>query len=136
VHHFVHAFIYAQKNLQKFSEKIKSLQEYFENKIQKEIPEALITSQNEERSPHISHVAIPHIDSELLVIELDAKGVAVSSKSACKTDEKYDGEDITKRLYGEDYGAVRFSFGRWTTKSDLDQAILKTKKIIHKYKTI
>jgi len=139
IHHFVHAFLYAQKNIEKFSEKIKSFQKYFENKVETEISQAVVTAKETERSPHISHVAIPSIDSELLVIELDAKGIAISSKSACKNDSSTDTEsasDITKEIYGDGYGAIRVSYGKWTTKSDLDKMVLALKKILEKYKDI
>jgi cysteine desulfurase len=82
-------------------------------------------------SPHILNVSIPAIDNEFFVLQLDARGVACSTKSSCLRDaeESYvlkamganrpDGDQISKT-------SVRFSFGRWTKKRD----IIKAAKII------
>ncbi len=133
IHAFAHALKYAQDI--KETERVKELQKYFEEAIEKEIPEAIITSRDQERTPHITHVAIKDFDSELLVIELDAKGIAVSAKSACKNEEDQEFQ-IVESMYGKGWGAVRFSFGRHTKSGDLDKAVRALKKIIDKYKLI
>ncbi|MCX6753456.1 MAG: cysteine desulfurase family protein, partial [Candidatus Nomurabacteria bacterium] len=64
----------------------------------------------EVRLPNNINISISGITSELLVVELDAKGIEVSSKSACKS--------------GEDNGhTLRITQGRSTTKAHLDKLI-------------
>lgn len=137
IHHFAHAFVKYQENFEKYSEKIKSLQEYFEKKITS-ISGISITNKDLERSPHITHVNVKGVDSELLVIEMDARGVALSSKSACKNDlpapDIHGGQAGNENIdYNSDLGELRFSFGKWTTKRDLDKAISKLIEILKKY---
>lgn len=142
IHTFAHALVHAQGILEAETTRIKDLQTYFETRLKESIPEAYITAESEVRTPHITHVALKGMDSELMVIELDARGIAVSAKSACKNDlsrlaSSKAGEDqespIVEQIYGTGYGGVRFSFGRMTTKKDLDIAVKALKKVLDKY---
>ncbi len=132
IHKFSYALSYAQNHKEKSLARTRSLQNYFENKIRKEIPQIRITDRGE-RSPHITHLVIPNIDSELLVIELDARGIAVSSKSACKNDND-DKSELLSILYpNENIGAVRVSYGRKTTKWELNKTVKAIKSVLKKY---
>lgn len=103
------------------------------------------------QSPHIVSVSfesidpamtsggvVPPIDHEFLLLKLDARGVACSTKSACLRDE--DESYVIRALRRAQTAAntagtlsasavpktphaLRFSFGRWTTKRDLDRTI-------------
>ena len=133
IHEFAHALKYAQSHREEFTKKITALQHYFEKKVKEVLPEIRITGTGE-RTPHITHLVIPGIDSELLVIELDARGVAVSSKSACKNEEDGDSELLSLLYPGEQIGAIRLSYGRSTTKKDLDKAIGALQSVVQKYR--
>ena len=74
--------------------------------------------------------------SDLLVLELDARGVYVSSKSACKSGDgkaSYVIEAIDKNIKQTD-GSLRFSFGRDTKKSDIDYTLKSLEEILQKLK--
>ena len=131
IHMFAHAVAFAQTHREKYSEKILKLQEYFEQQLA-DIEGVKVTLKDTARTPHITHVAVPNFDSELMVLELDARGIAVSAKSACKNETDSESE-IVNVLYGANVGAVRFSFGRITTKKDLDRALVAVKDILLKY---
>ncbi len=132
IHDFAHALAYAQKQTERYSETTSAFQKYFETLIQKDIPQAVITAAHLERTPHISHIALKDFDSELLVLEMDARGFAVSAKSACKNEEVNE-SDIVERIYGKGWGAVRISFGRFTEKSDVQKAVTALANILEKY---
>lgn len=132
-HSFAHALKYAIDIQEQETERVKELQTYFEQQLAEKIPEVLITAHDQDRTPHITHVGIKNFDSELLVIELDARGIAVSAKSACKNEEDSE-SSIVEKLYGKGWGAVRFSFGRMTKKGDLDRAIQALKRVVEKYR--
>lgn len=133
VHTFSNALLFAQKQREKETAQIRDLQYIFEQEVQKNIPEVFVTAKNLERTPHITHVAVTKMDSELLVLELDARGIAVSAKSACRNEEDTESQIVTT-LYGEGVGAVRFSFGRTTTKSDVLKAAAALASVIEKYR--
>jgi cysteine desulfurase len=81
----------------------------------------ILNGSKEARLPNNINISISGITSELLVIELDAKGIEVSARSACKS--------------GENNGhTLRITLGRETTKRDLDKFISVLIKILEKYK--
>lgn len=87
----------------------------------------LIVNSPEDGSPHILNITIPGISSEELVIRLDARGIACSVRSACKSGEDGDSHVILA-LRGEqrtpdNTGSVRFSFGLHTTKEDVTYVV-------------
>jgi len=73
--------------------------------------------------PHILNVSLPDVDTEYLTLRLDAKGIAVSTKSACR--EKGDKRShVVEALCGEADAwragcTLRFSLGAHTDASAL-----------------
>lgn len=137
IKNFVYALSYAQKHRDEDSRKILNLQNYFEKKVKENFPKVRITSGDrlslEERSPFISHLVFEGIDSELFVLELDARGIAVSSKSACKNENNEESELLSVLYPNEKLGAVRISFGRFTKKKDLDFLLKAMSSVFKKY---
>jgi cysteine sulfinate desulfinase/cysteine desulfurase-like protein len=60
----------------------------------------------------------------------------VSSKSACKNEDSNESE-LLKLLYpDEKLGAVRISYGRKTTKRELDRTVKAIRSVLKKYNNI
>lgn len=99
----------------------------------------ILNGSKEVRLPNNINISISDISSELLVIELDAKGIEVSSKSACKSgvdDGSYVISAIRKicKKNGEEEGSLRITLGRQTNKADIDKLVSVLIKILEKYK--
>ncbi len=118
-------FAYASELLEKMKEKetkrIVELKAFFIKELQKINPEIKVNGSLEYSSPHILNVSIPNIDNEFFLFQLDAKGIEVSTKSACLRDE--DESYVLKAIGANSKNSVRFSFGRGTTKSDINKSI-------------
>jgi cysteine desulfurase len=80
------------------------------------------------RVPHISNISFPGSDAEMLVLRLDAKGIAVSTKSACLKDE--DESYVLRAIGADSKSSIRFSFGRWTKKADIKKTLVLLKKFL------
>ena len=80
-----------------------------------------------EVSPHVLNVSIPGIDNEFFVLQLDAKGVACSTKSSCLRDE--DESYVLKAMGIDSKISVRFSFGKWTKKREIGRALKVIKNL-------
>ncbi|MBU0999373.1 cysteine desulfurase [Patescibacteria group bacterium] len=102
----------------------------------------IINGDLQNRLPNIVNITFPKIPSDLLVIELSAKGIMASSKSACES-SRAEGSYVIKALRGKiglpaeagaEEGGVRFSMGRKTTKSDLDYTVKALVEILQKLK--
>lgn len=90
----------------------------------------------ENRLPNNINITIPNIPSDLLVVELSARGIMVSAKSACKAGDNKAShviKAINKSMREED-GSLRFSLGRTTTKKEIDYAVSALSEILNKLK--
>ncbi len=106
--------------------------------------EIILNGDSVNRLPNNINISISDISSELLVIELDAKGIEVSEKSACKSGESDKSYVISairqaaphrQDLWGKTSdGSLRISLGRGTTKQDIDTLVTTLSKILLKYK--
>jgi len=136
------AFSITNKIKEKEPERLTKLRNYTINKLLNiKIGEykIVLNGSKEVRLPNNINISILNISSELFVIELDAKGIEVSSRSACKSggdDDSYvikalriaSGEKVK-----EEGGSLRITLGRQTTKADLDKFLSALTKILNKY---
>lgn len=89
-----------------------------------------------QRLPNNINITIPNIPSDLLVIELSARGVMASAKSACKSGDgkaSYVIQAVSPNTSETD-GSIRFSLGRETSKSDIDYTVKALSQILIKLK--
>ncbi len=131
-----YALLIAEKMKEKESKRLMVLREYFMKKIRAQFPEIIINGHETNRLPNNVNISVPDFEGEFLVIELDAKGIAVSSKSACKSDDPEESY-VVKAIRPEssiEEGSVRFSLGRATTKKDIDYTIASLREIFEKQK--
>lgn len=102
--------------------------------------EVILNGDIKNRLPNNINISISGISSELLVIELDAKGIEVSSKSACKSDEPDESYVISglRKAQGikenSETGSLRITLGRSTKKEDIDKLVKGLLDILLKYK--
>lgn len=80
------------------------------------------------QSPHILNVSIPGIDNEFFVLQLDARGIACSTKSSCLKDE--DESYVLKAVGADSSASIRFSFGRETKRAQVKRAILAISELL------
>jgi len=124
----------ARKDFEKKAKKIKIIRDYFWREITKEIPEAVLNGDLENRLPNNLNISISGIDSEFMVLCLDEAGIVCSTKSACNHDE--DGSFVVRALGKSDLLAkstLRFSLGEDITKIDIDYVIKTLKTLITKH---
>ena len=87
------------------------------------VPEARVTgARGAERLPHHASIVVPGIKADAALMELDLRGVAASSGSACN---QTTGEPShVLRAIGcsraESEGSLCFTLGRWTTAAEVD----------------
>lgn len=115
--------------------RLREIQDYCFSELEKNFSaKFLVNGSRTSRLPNNVNITFPNFDSELLVIELDAKGIAVSEKSACNTGdtESY----VIESLRSSDTGSIRISFGHATKKSDIDHLIKSFQEIFDKYDKI
>ena len=114
--------------------RLTEVRDYFIKELLVSIPGSILNGSKENRLPNNVNISIPRIDSEQLVLELDAKGVAASARSACKSRD-YESSYVIMALGRKSLpneGGVRFSMGRETRKRDIDHVLKVLLRIIKK----
>ena len=115
---------------------LKKLRDYFIDEILEKIPEAALNGERLRRLPTNVNISFKNVDNEELVLRLDAAGVAVATGSACRREASGPSHVITALGREPEYaaGAIRFSFGRRTTKAELDYVLAVLPEIIARLK--
>ncbi|MEN9613759.1 MAG: hypothetical protein RLZZ347_66 [Candidatus Parcubacteria bacterium] len=119
------------------TKRLSALRDYFFKSVQKMVPRICINGDLDLRLPNNINISIPGLDAEYAVLQFDAEGVAVSTKSSCLTNESL--SYVVFALGGDKERAstsLRFAFGRDTTKEKIDQVLLILKKILTGQKII
>ena len=104
------------------SARLSRLRDYFISEIRRNFPDAILNGDDHHRLPHIVNFCFPGIDAEFAVLQLDAKGIAISSVTSCQNLND-DSSSYVVRALGKnkcDRSSLRFSFGRKTAKNELD----------------
>jgi len=133
------AFAEALKESQDIRDKelsrLSTLRDFFFEKVEKEISDITIYGDKKERLPNNINIRVPGIPSDEMILRLDAKGFAVSHKSACASQET-DGSYVVQALgatEAESLENVRITLGRNTIKSDLESLVIAIKEIKEKF---
>ncbi|MDE1966486.1 MAG: aminotransferase class V-fold PLP-dependent enzyme, partial [Patescibacteria group bacterium] len=122
---FAEALDIAQKGRDKEAARIQGLKREFQDRLLEIRPDIKVNAPN---SSHILSVSIPGIDNEFFVLQLDARGIACSTKSSCLRDE--DESYVLKAIGADSKASIRLSFGRTTKKGDIKKAILAISRIL------
>lgn len=82
--------------------------------------------------PNIVDVTVDGMESETLILQLDLAGFAVSGGSACSTGSLDPSHVLTALGIARDraLGALRVSFGRYTTETDIERFIDTFGKVV------
>lgn len=117
-----------EKIREKETMRIANLKEYFIEGLMKIEPLIKVNGDLDHFSPHILNVSIPNIDNEFFVLQLDARGIECSTKSACLKDE--DESYVLREIGANSKNSIRFSFGRSTTRGELKKALKSITQIL------
>jgi len=110
--------------------RLTALRKTFLTRFFKIYPSAALNGDHHERLPGNINVSIPDVDTEFLMLQLDAKGLCVSTKSTCVRDQ--DDSYVVSALATEPWRArhsLRISFGRTTTADGVRKFLSVLKSI-------
>lgn len=129
---FAAALDLAQDNKKSESDRLAHLQEYFITSLTNNFQSAKINGSRTKRVVNNVHVTFPGIDNEWLLISLDEKGIMAAAGSACSASNELPSSVL--KAIGltnlEARSSIRFSFGRYLTKSDLEYTLDTLKSLL------
>lgn len=93
---------------------------------------AIVIGASADRSPHITAISFPGRDRQAVVMAADLAGLCCATGTACASGSSEPAPALAAMDLPEPIarGAVRFSLGRATTESDVDQAIAVLEKVL------
>ncbi len=129
------ALAYQERNT--YLKKIKSLSTYFWEKVKKEIPEVKLNGSAIKRAPNNINLMFSFVEGEAILIDLSQKGIYVSTGSACSAANLR--TSYVLKAMGQDKhflnSNIRFSFGRFNTKKEIDYTIKELKNTVNRLRS-
>lgn len=118
---FATALTEARKMSEKESKRVVKLRDLLAEKILKKVSGTSINGDLARSLPNILNISFDGVESEALVLYLDASGIAVSGKSACKSSDGGPSHVILAigNAGNKQEGSIRFSLGRETKSEDV-----------------
>ncbi len=132
------AMLLVEERKVKESKRLKDLVKYFLLKINQKIEGILVNGSLKYRLPNNLNLAIKDVEGESLMLMLDEQGVLCSTGSACSASDLHPSYVLTKIGLAKDlvHCSIRLSFGRYTTKVDIDYTIRSMIDCISKIRKI
>lgn len=137
---FATALTEAQKMSAKEAKRVQKLRDSLAGKILNKVSGTSINGDIEHSLPNILNISFEGLESEALVLYLDASGIAVSGKSACKSSDGGPSHVILAIGKSADLwlgheqriesGSIRFSLGRETKNEDIVRVANEISRIV------
>ena len=105
--------------------RVKAMRDRFEQGLINTVSSIRVNGHRVHRLPNTSNLAIDGIDSEGMLMLLDQKGICCSAGSACTAGALEPSHVLRAMGYSNERarGSLRFSFSRFNSESEIDQAL-------------
>lgn len=126
----------AKNDMENHINKLKTLRDYYFQKIKKNISDVKINGSIEYRLPGNANTSFKGINGGELLMKLDEKGICASAGSACSSGSSMPSHVLTAIGLKNEYleGTLRVTFGDENTKEDVDYLVKSLVEIIHNIK--
>ncbi|BCR05361.1 cysteine desulfurase NifS [Desulfuromonas versatilis] len=124
----------AGAQLEECAAKMKRLRDKLEQGIREQVPEIKVNGHPTLRLPNTLNVSFAYIEGESLLLNLDMKGIAASSGSAC-TSGSLEPSHVMGAMCVDvllAHSSTRFSLGPETTEEDIDFVLQELPAIIER----
>ncbi|HAF30826.1 MAG TPA: selenide, water dikinase SelD [Bacteroidales bacterium] len=103
---------------------MQSVRNLLYSNLKESIPNLKLNGHPEHRLPNTLNISFPNIEANILLNELESKGIAASAGAACHTDSVDVSPVLTAIKLSTEYamGTIRFSVGKYTTEEEVNRA--------------
>jgi cysteine desulfurase len=112
----------AMRDMEKETEHLKALKARLEKGMAERVPHIKVNGHPEKRLPNTSNISFEFVEGESLLLNLDMKGIAASSGSACTSGSLEPSHVLVSMGLSHElsHGSVRFSLGKSNTVEEID----------------
>ncbi|MCB0734692.1 MAG: aminotransferase class V-fold PLP-dependent enzyme, partial [Bacteroidetes bacterium] len=121
------------ENMDEEIQQITALKNYMRDKLLQEVPGIDVNGETDTNGSlyTVLSVSLPPTDhNDLLLFQLDMAGVCASGGSACNSGAAKGSHVLEAIGHPTDRQTIRFSFGRFSTREEVDIAVSAVKKIL------
>jgi len=117
---------------------IRKMSDAFQERISAALPDLVINGHPVSKLPNCLSVSVPVIMAEMIVRDLDARGIAVSAGSACTSHSVEISHVLAAMGLPKEIaqGTVRFSLGITNTPEEMEYAATAFVEVVDKLKTL
>lgn len=128
----------AKENYENHVSHSKELRDYFIKRVTTEIPNTHVNGTMEHRHPGNANITFEYIEGEAILLLLNAKGIYVSTGSACSSASLVPSHVLAALGVPVEmiHGTIRFTVGDFTSKEDIDYTIDALKEVVEKLRKI
>ncbi|MCK5169529.1 MAG: selenide, water dikinase SelD [Bacteroidales bacterium] len=103
---------------------MQSVRNLLYSNLKESIPNIKLNGHPELRLPNTLSISFPNIEANILLNELESKGIAASAGAACHTDSVDVSPVLTAIKLNTEFamGTLRFSVGKYTTEQEINRA--------------
>ena len=120
------------------TKKIRNLKDRLVANILKNVPNCRLNGSVEKRLPNNANFSFPGAEGEAILLSLDMEGIAVSTGSACASENLNPSHVLTALGLGpeDSHSSIRFTLGKYTTEHDIDYVLEVLPRVIDRLRKI
>ncbi|MDD2218259.1 MAG: cysteine desulfurase NifS [Eubacteriales bacterium] len=128
----------AKENFDSHVKHCSDLRNYFVDKVLNNIPNTYLNATMDGRHPGNANITFEFVEGEAMLLSLDMQGISVSTGSACSSASLVPSHVLTALGIPVEkiHGTLRFTFGDFTTKEDVDYTLEALTNIVNKLRQI
>ena len=120
------------------NERIRELRDRLLDRALSEIKHTTLNGHRTQRLPQNANITFHYVEGESITLQLDMRGYAVSTGSACFS-KSLEASHVIMGIGGDHeraHGSVRFSLGRYTTEKDVDGVVDAIGEVVRELRAI
>lgn len=128
----------AVRDLEINQKKLKSIRLYFLNQLQEKVKDFYVNGHQFQKIQGTINISFERVEAEALLVLLDLDGIAVSTGSACTSGSPLPSHVLKALGLTNDLAksSIRFSFGKATTKKDIEYVVEKLAEAVEKLRQL
>lgn len=128
----------AVKDIETESGKVRELRDRLQKGLMDNIPHVHLNGHPEKRLPNTVNISFEYVEGESLLLNMDMKGIAASSGSACTSGSLEPSHVLLAMGMSHElsHGSLRFSLGKFNTKEEVDYLIEEMPPIVERMRSM
>ncbi|MGQ9587682.1 MAG: cysteine desulfurase NifS [Thermoplasmata archaeon] len=128
----------AKRDLEPTAVKMKALRDKMIGEVPEQVPNAYVNGHRTKRLVNNAHFRFDFIEGESLVLQLDFKGIAASTGSACSTGSLEPSHVLLALglTHEQAHGSLRITLGRENTQEEVDYLLQVLPEVVSRLRAI